>query len=270
MAVAKKAAKKSPGTALAKWDEKFAQHIKSGLDKMKGIGFGGLAIKFGRGKIEVGDSAFKDGKVEVVIIGFNAMNAWYESAYDATAITPPTCYALGDDHENLIPHEKVPAKDRQADCCNNCDKNVLGSAPVGKGKACGNRERLAVLLASDCSDGPSAGTAEMATGSLSPTNVSAFKEYLDNIAAQEKRPVWAVVTEITSEDDAKTQIKVSFKLVETIDDDDVLLALEKRLEKANEVLFMPYTPVQEAPAGKAGAAKKKAAPAGATKRFAKK
>lgn len=267
MATKKVAAKKS--TSIVRWEEKFGKYAKEGKEQVKNVGTGGgVSVKFGRGNISIGDTPVKGGKLECVIIGHCALNKWNASAYDPKNTQPPDCYAFSlvvDDPE-MAPHPAVT--DKQSDLCTNCDKNVFGSATVGKGKACNNTIRLGILTAADAQDAESISGAELATAGVSPTNMTHFSKYLDAVLEDHNRPLWAVVTEISSHDDPKTQIRLEFKLVSLIDDDDVLEALEKRFLKVQEVLQRPYSAAAEKTAPvKAGTNKKFAAVAKkATKR----
>lgn len=258
MATKKVAPKKS--TAIVKWDEKFSKYAKETKDQVKNIGTGGIGIRFGRGSISIGETPVKGGKLECVILGSCALNAWYKNDYDPNEKTPPDCYAfsvISDDPE-MVPHQAVT--DKQSDLCKDCEKNQFGTAKVGRGKACGNTIRLGILTARDAEDAAGIGNAELATGKVSPTNLSHYKKYTDLLEEEHGRPPWAVVTEISSHDDPKTQIRLEFRMVELIDDDEILAALEKRFLKIQEVLQKPFpAPGERKPAVKAGGNKKFAA-----------
>lgn len=245
----KKAAKST--TALVKWDEKFSKYAKETKDQVVNIGTGGLSVKFGRGSITVGETPVKGGALECIVVGHCALNRWNEAAYDADNKQPPDCYAfslISDDPETA-PHPA--ATNKQAEKCADCDKNVFGSAITGKGKACGNTIRLGLITAKDAEDAASISAAELASAGVSPTNLSRFKKYLDTVLEEHGRPLWAVITEITSHNDEKTQIRLEFKMVSLIEDDDVLQALEKRYLKVQDVLQKPFAaPSEKKPAGK--------------------
>ena len=74
------------------------------------------------------------------------------------------------------------------------------------------------------------------------TSVKGFATYLQKIASATKRPLSAVVTKISVVPDAKTQFKVNFDFVRTIDDLDIVKALiargEKELENAVQTAGM--------------------------------
>ena len=238
MATKKTAAKKS--TSLVKWDEKFAQYAKAGKEQVQSIGGTGLSVSFGRGVITVGDREVKSGKINVVILGYCAVNRFYKEAWEPGSKTPPSCYAfaLTANDPDMAPHPSVLNK--EAVKCAECPQNVYGTANVGAGKACGNNIRLGMLTEDSIEDVDAIPSAELGVGHVSPTNLKRWKKYVDDVEEEHGRPVWGVVTEITSENDPKTQIKVSFKMVSTIDDGDALDALEKRYLKVQEALQVPY------------------------------
>lgn len=259
MATGKKASGKKT-TAIVPWEEKFLAYAKQTTEQVKNVGGGGgLSVRFGRGSINIGDAKVPGGKLECVILGSCALNKWYGSDYDPNDAQPPDCYAFAvvTDDPEMRPHPQAPNK--QNDNCATCPKNAFGSAKTGRGKACGNTIRLGLVVAKDVEDAEGAATAEMATASVSPTNQRYYAEYVNALAEDHGRPPWAVVTEISSYDDPKTQIRLDFKMSELIEDDDVLNALEARFLKIQDKLQTPYqAPVAKAekPKGTVAANKK--------------
>lgn len=269
MATKKAATKKAGSTSIVKWDEKFAKYAKETKDQTKNIGTGGVGVKFGRGSITVGDTPVKGGKLECVIVGSCALNAWYKADYDPNDRQPPDCYAFAvvSDDPDMAPH--AAASDKQSDLCATCDKNQFGTAKVGRGKACGNNIRLGLFTAKDVEDAKGISSAELATAKVSPTNLTHYKKYVDLLEEEHGRPPWAVVTEVSSFDDPKTQIRLEFRMVELIEDDEILEALEKRFLKIQDVLQKPFAaPTERAPTKKpaAGGNKKFAAKKQAARR----
>jgi hypothetical protein len=250
----KKAAAKT--TALTKWQEKFAGYAKQDQDQLKGIGTGGRSIKFGRGKINIGDTVIKDGRIEVVILGYCAHNRFFKGKYNAAESAPPVCYSFSNvfNDEDMKPH--AAAAEKQHEDCASCPNNACGSAETGRGKACQNTARLGLLLSDDLKDGPATSAAELANANVSPTNLKHLKAYVDRLAEDHECPTWAAVTEIIGHDDPETQIKLEFKLVDLITDDEVLTALEKRFLKIQDVLQVPYQTAAEKPTTTAGRSQK--------------
>lgn len=241
----KKVAAKS--TALVKWDEKFAKYAKDQKAQVANINAGGVGISFGPGIINVGGAGVGN-KLEVIVLGFCAHNKFYKTKYNSSEKTPPDCYSFSiifDDKE-AKPHEA--STEPQADSCGECDNNVFGSAENGKGKACANALRLGILLSKDVDDAASVLSAEIATANVSPTNGKYYKAYTETLEEEHSRPVWAAVTEITSHPDPNTQIRLEFKLVELIENVEIIEALEKRFLKVQDTLQQPYSAAIDKPA----------------------
>lgn len=265
--VAPKKSGKANSRALVPWVERFAPYAKKSQEQVAKVG-GGVAVRFGHGKITAGGVDVPGGKLQCIILDSCAFNGWYGKKYDKDDVQPPDCYAfaivVGD--PEMAPHAEAP--DKQCEFCADCEKNQFGTADTGRGKACGNNVRLGLLLAKDIEDGASVAAAEMATAKVSPTNLKRWAGYVKSLDELDggARPPWGVVTEISCYDDSETQIRVEFKLVETIDDPDILDALEARLPKVQDELQRPFAPPTEKPArGKKPAGKPAA---GAGRKFA--
>ena len=259
---------KKPGTALARWDEKFAKYAKQAKEQVASVGSGaGVSVSFGHGTMTVGGAPIK-GPFECIILGSCALNKYYKTQYNPDDKQPPDCYALAviSDDPEMAPHQQATSK--QSEKCQGCDKNEFGSANTGRGKACANTIRLALLTAADASDAEGAAAAELATAGVSPTNRRYYAEYVDGLLEEHGLPPWAVVTEIRSIHDDKTQIKLEFRMVDKIEDDDVLQALEKRFLKVQDFLQRPFSAPIDRKAQKpaAGKSKKFAAKSKAGKR----
>lgn len=86
------------------------------------------------------------GSVDLVILKANPMlsKTYYENGWDENSNNPPDCASAN----GVVPDAGVPKK--QSDVCAMCPKNAWGSAPGGgKGKACGDHRRLAVVPLAD-------------------------------------------------------------------------------------------------------------------------
>ena len=240
-----------PKASLVKWDEKFAAYARKAQESVKNIGGGGRSVSFRAGVIEVAGATVPGNKLECIIIGAVAFNGWYKDAYDSSNPQPPDCYAFGvlGKEENMAPHEKAE-EPQNADCAS-CEKNQYGSAETRRGKACGNNIRMGLLLAKDCEDGTSTKAAEMATAKVSPTNLKAYRGYVDSVADEHGRPPWAVITQIQSLADSKTQIRLEFSMLDLITDAEIIEALEARANSSVEPLIVPFPPRAEKPTPRA-------------------
>lgn len=86
------------------------------------------------------------GSVEVVILKANPSlsKTWYEGGWDENSNNPPDCASAN----GIFPDAGVPKK--QSNTCATCPRNAWGSAPNGgKGKACGDHRRMAIVPLAD-------------------------------------------------------------------------------------------------------------------------
>ena len=243
-------------TAIVPWEKKFAGLAKEAVEQEKGIGGGGQSVKFGAGgTITVAGGVVPGNRLEVIVLASCFENAWYGGRpYDSDDPQPPECYGFSVLMDDLAPHEECQNPQSKTTCAE-CEKNEWGSASVGRGKECGNKKRLAVILSNDIKSAEDVPGAELATARVSPTQLKAWAGYVRSVADEQGRPPWAVVTEIAGLPDSKTQYRLEFKLVETIDDPKVLDALFARVAKAEEFLQQPYGPPIERAAKPARAGK---------------
>jgi len=255
------ATKKKPGKALVKWDEKFASYAKAEKQQVATIAGGGPTVKFGPGSIIVNGGQIPGAKLECVIIASCAFNAWYGGRpYDPDDPQPPECYAFAEvASPDMTPHKECQSP--QSKTCGECPRNEFGTAVTGRGKDCGNNIRLGLVLAKEVKDVEGIATLEMALAKVSPTNLKSWKGFVDAITddPQDPRPVWSVVTEIQSKPvtTGRAGHLLEFRRVETIDDGDILAALEQRHLTAQKILQQPYgPPIERVKGPRAGANRK--------------
>jgi hypothetical protein len=111
------------------------------------------------------------GSVDLVIVKANAAlsKTWYENGWDENNSNPPDCASAN----GIFPDAGVPKK--QADVCALCPKNAWNSAPNGgKGKACGDHRRLAVVPKDDLRNEFFGGPLLLRCPAASLTDMAAF------------------------------------------------------------------------------------------------
>lgn len=148
MATTKKASATSTAVAVKKPSSANIVSIKEALQaQAAAMGervapAGGSAIRVTQDKqFLLPDGTKTPGPLELVIVDFIAKNSFYEGAFDPKAITPPACFAIGQNPLKLVPSANSPLG--QSAECNACPNNQFGSN--GSGKACKNSRVLAVL-----------------------------------------------------------------------------------------------------------------------------
>lgn len=236
---AKTTAKKATGTAVAKWDEELAslaQRAKGLEDSVSGGNF--ISTKGGR--LQYQGAEIPGNTMNVIIVEHILENHMYEGRFDPDTPQSPICFAFGEDEDEMSPHEK--AESPQHETCKGCPFNEFGTADTGKGKACKNIRRLALIPEDGMED---IEAAELAMIKVPVTSVKGWAGYVRQLADSMGRPPLGVITELSLVPDPKSQFKMQFKCVEKIEDGDVIQALIAKREQANTDLRIPYAPAPE-------------------------
>lgn len=200
-------------------------------------------VSFKSGVLQIGGIAVKGNKVPVIVIHSLFENQWYKNRYDPNNVQPPHCFAFAEKDEDLKPHPD--SAEPQAASCAECPKNAWGSDPDGgKGKACKNVRRLAMISPNDLGN---VAKAEVALAKLPVTSVKNWSSYANQIANVLKIPPLAVITEMSVEPDAKTQFQVNFSLVDKIEDGEQIKALLGKRRDTTPLIFAPYDKPSAAP-----------------------
>lgn len=129
------------------------------------------------------------GPMRVIILDFMNYNVFYSNTYDPNTVSPPVCWSLNRAIQQMEPSEAAP--DRQAPNCSVCPKNQFKSGNNGRGKACRNMVRLAVISPKDA--GPNS---EIMVLDVAPTSLRAWGNYVKSVAAQFSGPPICVSTEV--------------------------------------------------------------------------
>lgn len=256
----KQTAAKKPGTAIVAWDEKLAARAAMTKKQEASVATGSF-IGMKGGVLSYMGNAVPENKLNLVIIDAIMENHIYEGKYDPNTPQSPVCYAFGRDEDEMAPHEKVETP--FAEACAGCPNNEWGSADTGKGKACKNIRRLAVIT-EDALDGGAEAIeeADIAYMKIPVTSVKAWAGYVNQLTATNKPPL-AFVTEVSVVPDPVSQFKVQFKVLEEIDDGALIEALLAKAEVVEQQIAFPYqvveAPAAPAPRGGARAATRQAA-----------
>lgn len=196
-------------------------------------------ISFKGGQLTINEMRMKDDKAPVVVVYSIFENQWYKNPYNPNNPESPLCYAFGETDDDLRPHPDS-AEPQNVDCAT-CPKNEWKSDPGGgKGKACKNVRRLALMSAADIVDADKIPKAEIVMAKLPVTSVRNWSTYANQIANVLKVPPIAVVTEMSVVPDAKTQFQVNFALLDKITDGATIGALLQRRKDIHPMVFAPY------------------------------
>lgn len=242
--------KPATGTAVMSWRDRLSAYAKeaSAVADEAGGG-GGKFVSAKKGKLYFDGQPVAGNVLDVVVTHSVIEHAFYESDYDPDNPQSPVCFAFGSKVSEMAPHEK--SLKPQANKCQGCEHNEWGSSDKGKGKACKNIMRLALLPAKPL-DAEAIAKAEVAYMKLPVTSVKGFAQYTKRLEATLGLPPFAVVTQLGCVDDDKTQFKITFADTARLDgEDEIMNAIEKHHNVQREAILFPYQPPSEEEKSKA-------------------
>ena len=273
------ATKNVPGpvknTAVVNYQEQLAKEAAEGASQEAAQT---EFISFKGGILALPTGVVKDNTLNVVILDTAYEHAFYGDyndgnpegwAYDPNTPKSPSCYAFGRVESELAPvQEGEGAPDAVVHTeCATCPLNEWGSDPEGgKGKACKNVRRLAVIDAGALASGnPEAvRAATVMYVKLPVTSGKLFSAHVVNLANVCKRPPYAVISKLTLERHATRQFEVKWEFVDMIPDALLGAIMEKREKLGDAILYGYPSNIEreqsEAPAQPAKTASKYAAP----------
>lgn len=227
---------------------------------------GGQFLSTKGGKLKFGEEAMPGDQACVIILDAILENTAYEGKFDADNKQPPRCYAFGrlSEQKDMKPHESMDAFPDyfvpQSDSCATCPLNEYGSAETGRGKACQNRARLALIPAGFYS--PKRGsrdfdleiftdpdhfrTADIAYLKLPVLSVKNYFKFVSDVAAAQRRPPHGVIARVWLEPDEKAQFKVCFEALEEVSDELAEIIMDRHAAQM-EAKIGGYQPPQDKP-----------------------
>jgi hypothetical protein len=221
------ATRKTTAVALP-WDEElepFAQQAKAVVQ-----GTGGKYLSLRNGTISYNSQQIGD-TVDFIVLASVRENAFYNGKFDADNPRAPACYAINADVNDLAPMEGCD--EPQSDTCKGCRWDAWGSADQGKGKACKNTARIAILPWTGEETEDEIAKKEIIYIRTSVTSTRKWLDYYNNnIVADYRNTIGTLVTRMSIEADKKTQFTLDFETVDGIDRD-LAIAVRGRLKQAN-------------------------------------
>jgi len=253
-------------TALTNWEAEMEAAAQVAVKAEQNTG-GGQFFSMRGGILAFNGTPVPNNTLIGVVIDFIFENLYYAEDFDADTPVPPTCFAFGEEEDDMAPHESVVAAGQaQNATCAGCPQNAWASAPKGRGKACRNTRRLAIIPAGAL-DGQGrvkletepAHFAGAAVGymKLPVTSVKLWGAYVKQIGAMLRRPPHGVFTKITVTPDPRTQFRVGFEPVDKVPAE-LLATMMKRHAESKATIQFPYNLERdEAPKPAAQPAKKR-------------
>lgn len=222
--------------AVVAWKERLQQLAKQTEDAEKPTGH---FITFKGGVMTYNENPVPGNKLLAVAIDYLFENAWYPGRYNPAKATSPVCYAFGRKDSEMAPYSEC--EQPQHSVCDGCPKNEWGSDPDGgRGKACKNSRRIALLHADSLKSPEEIMEAAVAFCKLPVTSVKNWSTFANQCATVLKMPPFAVVAEVSVVPDAKSQFQVLFKAQQVISDESILAALVAKQEIVAKNMIVPY------------------------------
>lgn len=196
------------------------------------------------------------GSIDVVIVKANPQlsKTWYENGWDESSNNPPDCASAN----GITPDQGVPKKQSMA--CVTCPKNAWGSDPKGgKGKACGDHRRLAVVPKDDLRNEALGGALLLRCPAASLQDMAAF----DSRYKAMGYPYYSMAIKIGF-DAQESYPKFTFAAIRPLTDAEALIVREMRASpEVARVISEGSAPAQAQIAGPAQGAFLEAPPANA-------
>jgi hypothetical protein len=174
-------------------------------------------------KFEFPDGTRTDKPFNAVILDWRYVNAYYKNAWRPGVVETPECWSVGADANTMTPNE-ASAKPKHTDC-DGCPMNQWGSGQGGKGKACGNKVRVA-LAPPDANE-----KTPVYIITVSPTGYNPFNKMIAALINRGTPPI--TVTSAVGFDPDKAFASVRFTPGEEHDNLEAMLKLK---EKAQDLL----------------------------------
>jgi len=184
----------------------------------------GHNISLKGGVFNLPDGSVNKGPMQAIILDWRIVNAYYTGPYDPQNPKPPKCWAISSTIEDMAPPESL-GDDRQNNQCEGCPMNEFGSAPTGRGKACKNQRRLAIVPA-DAAD-----ESQPMTITVSPAGLSVFENYVNKLQAEYGALPLQVVTKIAF-DPNKTYPSLIYAPAERVADERLATLMKLRQSAA--------------------------------------
>ena len=186
------ASKKQVAVVSGKSVVGWADRVKAAAERqVKSVGFlggGSNWVSFKGGVITVDGASAPAGKFNCVILGYMQERAYYEDEFDGAKPQAPDCYAYGNEDGEVPAAPHPTSKHKQSDGCKSCEWSQYGTAQRGKGQACRQSVRLALVPATE------AGVEhDPYFARIPPTSIKAVKGWLEQLG---DTPCFAAVTEI--------------------------------------------------------------------------
>ena len=249
---------KAPGNALALWEQRLADLAKQSKKAVAGVGTGGNFISCRGGNLAYQGQIIPGNKMKVIVVDWVLENQAYPpGGFDEENPQSPFCYAFGRLKEEMRPDpEQVPEPVNET--CTGCPNNQWGSAETGRGKACAEVARLALVAEGDFEEIEKANEVYF---KVPVTSMKFWAGFVRELEQTYHRPPLAFVTEISLKPQKELPgWHAEFALVQPLEEADQFEAVMALHDKIAEKIAFPYPKFEEPANGKPAPKAAKTAP----------
>jgi len=225
------------------WEKELERYAARSSKVVEVSAGGGSWLTFQGGRLKFKGVEIQGNETDLIVLDEVLENLYYEGTFDPDSPASPVCFAFAREVGELAPHNASP--DKQHDACKGCPQNEWGSAATGRGKACKNIVRLAMVPWGDGSL-EQVQKAEIAFAKLPVTSVKNWSAYVNGLHAKSNRPPFAFITKLSVVPDTKSQFQVTFEAVEPVPQK-LLGSVLQRVKEAEGVIVpaVPYAPIEQ-------------------------
>lgn len=253
---------KAAGTSLINWEKQLMADAQLAVAVEQNTGLGNFVGTRG-GILKIAGSPVPGNTVPVVIADHISAKLYYEGDFDEDNPSSPVCYAYAHVQPDGSMPEMKPHPESakpQSPTCKECKWDAFKTDKRGKGKACKDVRRLAIIHADSLKDAAAVRKTQVLFANVPVTSVAGWANYVRSLANVMKRPPYAVVTKLSLVPDEKTQFKMTFEPVEKVTASPLLAELSTLHKRMETDIMFPYPEQPEGaakPKGKGAAAAKK-------------
>lgn len=191
--------KPTAGKALTSWKERAATRARAREANIPTVETSNIST---RGGVLSWGGATVQEPMPVIVLDECVEYSYYEGDFDPNSMEAPVCFAISETAahatgvlgDGLAPH---PASTKpQSEKCQGCWANEFGSATKGRGKACGNRRRLA-MAAMQSVEGADLANTDVAIMKVPPTGLKVWDGYVRFLSRFEGVPPEFAVTNVS-------------------------------------------------------------------------
>lgn len=197
-------------------------------------------ISLKQGHLHYMDELVPQNSLDVVILASVFRNVWYPGKYDPNNVVNPSCFALSEEEDDMVPHENVtdpPSKE-----CKGCPNAEWGSdpnSPSGRGKWCKQSRRLCVMPADALTSGKAVAESDLALLDVPVTSIGNWANLVNQVSTGSKLPFWAAVVNLTTRP-SKNQFELVFTPLRGMPNEEVLRAVMERRNSALRIAMQPW------------------------------